>query len=273
MRQHRFDWVIDLQSLARSGAFAWLANGKLLVGLDDGREGARGFYDIVVPRASYLTHAVDWYLAVLKALDVPTSHPFIWLPPRAADATTLRQKWRPGAAEWIIVVPGARWQNKRWPAEYFAVVVQQLARENDQRRFAILGSKDDRLLGETIATAAPQQCLNLAGQTTLGEMIEWLRLGAVVLTNDTGPMHIAAALRKPVVALFGPTEPRRTGPYGQVAQALQTRLECVPCMKGECNYSQPLECLRAIRPEMVLPRLRTALAMSRASSGEEWRWD
>jgi ADP-heptose:LPS heptosyltransferase len=76
-----------------------------------------------------------------------------------------------------------------------------------------------------------------------------------MITNDTGPMHIAAALRKPVVALFGPTEPRRTGPYGQLEQALQHRLPCVPCMKDSCSYAKPLECLRAITPDAVMQRV------------------
>ena len=71
MRRRRYHWVIDLQSLARSGAFAWMANGGLLVGLDDPREGARGFYDVIVRRPSFHTHAVDWYLGTLRALEVP----------------------------------------------------------------------------------------------------------------------------------------------------------------------------------------------------------
>src|SRR6185503_1984026 len=71
MRDQEFDWVIDLQGLARSGAFAWLANGKLTVGMDEPREGARGFYDLIVPRISFYTHAVDWYLEVLPVLGLP----------------------------------------------------------------------------------------------------------------------------------------------------------------------------------------------------------
>ena len=71
LRAQNFDLVIDLQCLARSGAFAWLAHGKFLVGLDEVREGARGFYDIAVPRKSFHTHAVDWYLSVLPPLGVP----------------------------------------------------------------------------------------------------------------------------------------------------------------------------------------------------------
>ena len=92
LRAQNFDWVIDLQGLARSGAFAWLANGKLLVGLDDPREGARGFYDVIVPRASFYTHAVDWYLAVLPRLGVPTHWDFDWLPERPAVAESVDRK-------------------------------------------------------------------------------------------------------------------------------------------------------------------------------------
>ena len=92
IRTHRFDWVIDLQSLMRSGAVAWLANGTFTVGLDDAREGARGFYDVNIPRRSYATHAVDWYLDVLPALNVPVHRNFIWLPERAAAAQAVRDK-------------------------------------------------------------------------------------------------------------------------------------------------------------------------------------
>ena len=76
LRAQNFDLVIDLQCLARSGAFAWLARGKFLVGLDEVREGARGFYDLAVPRKSFHTHAVDWYLSVLPALGVPVHKNF-----------------------------------------------------------------------------------------------------------------------------------------------------------------------------------------------------
>jgi ADP-heptose:LPS heptosyltransferase len=92
LRRMRFDWVIDLQGLARSGGIAWLANGALTVGLDDAREGARGFYDVAVPRGDYHTHAVDWYLAVLTALGVPVEGDYEWLPERPAVAEAVREK-------------------------------------------------------------------------------------------------------------------------------------------------------------------------------------
>lgn len=253
VRRQQFDWIIDLQCLARSGAFAWLARGKLMVGLDEPREGARGFYDLVARRPSFHTHAVDWYLRVLPLLKVPAHNSFEWMPRRPEVASKIQQKW-PAAADsqWLILQPGARWINKRWPVEAFAAVARQTLDVHPELRLAVLGGVEDRALGAAIARAAPERCLDLTGALTLTEMVEWIRLSRLVVTNDTGPMHVAAALGKPVVALFGPTEPRRTGPYGQMGNVLQLELPCVPCLKSHCRYSKPLECLRALSPDVVL---------------------
>ncbi len=269
VREWHFDWVIDLQSLARSSIVAWLANGGLTIGLDDPREGASALYDIAVRRPSFHTHAVDWYLAVLTTLGVPIQRPFQWLPERPLPAAAIRSRWPHTAHPWIALQPGARWDNKRWPATFFAEVVQELAPRLPDSRFAILGGTADRPLASEIAAAAPDRCLDLSGQTSLPEMVEWLRRADLLITNDTGPMHIAAALGKPVVALFGPTEPRRTGPYGQVHHALQNRhLPCVPCLERTCRHTVPLECLRSLSPhtvaEAVLQRFATCPKPSHA---------
>ncbi len=281
MREQNFDWVIDLQCLARSGAFAWLANGKFLIGLDEIREGARGFYDVAVRRASFHTHAVDWYLAVLPRLGVPIHKNFQWLPERPAVAAEVKRKWPaepsvgvqasacPDGARWIVLQPGARWANKRWPAENFAELVRLLATDFPDRRFAILGGVEDQPLGEKISRAAPARCLNLCGETSLPEMVEWLRLCELMVTNDTGPMHAAAALGKPLVALFGPTEPRRTGPYGHLENVLRLDLPCSPCLKSHCVYEKPNECLKAMTPAMVFGRVQKLLQSSPVKSVSE----
>ena len=270
MREQHFDLVIDLQCLARSGAFAWLANGKFLVGLDEIREGARGFYDVAVRRASFHTHAADWYLAVLPQLGVPVHKNFIWLPERPQIAAEVKRKWpsafvsNPQSAirnpQLIALQPGARWPNKRWPAEKYAELVRLTADHFPAARFAILGDAGDRPLGEIISRAAPERCLNLCGATSLPEMIEWLRLCDLMVTNDTGPMHVAAALGKPLVAMFGPTEPRRTGPYGQLENVLHIELPCSPCLKSHCVWKNPGECLNAISPARVLAQVCRILA-------------
>lgn len=259
-RAQNFDLVIDLQCLARSGAFAWLARGKFLAGLDEAREGARAFYDLAVPRASFHTHAIDWYLSVLPWLDVPTQRPFTWLPARPEIAARVRSKWRTDGSRWIAIQPGARWENKRWPAPFFAELVHRLAGQFPAARFAILGSDDDKSLGKIVAGGAPDRCLNLCGATTLPEMVEWIRLCDLMVTNDTGPMHVAAALGRPLVALFGPTEPRRTGPYGQLKNVLRIELPCSPCLKSVCHFEKPNACLQTISPDMVLSKINAVAA-------------
>jgi heptosyltransferase I len=260
LRQQDFDWVIDLQCLMRSGIFAWLANGKLSVGLDEPREGARGFYDLIIQRPSPLTHAVDWYLRVLSALRVPADGDFQWLPPRPAVAESVRRQWPVGGARWIVFQPGARWPNKRWPIASYAELVRLLAPARPGFRFAVLGGEADRPLGEVIAGADPARCLDLTGRLSLPEMVEWIRLSELMVSNDTGPMHVAAALGTPVVALLGPTEPGRTGPYRQLEHVLQLNLPCVPCLKPRCRYVKPFECLRALPPAAVAAVVQKRLA-------------
>ncbi len=262
LRDQHFDLVIDLQCLARSAVFAWLTNGSRLIGLDEVREGARAFYDFAARRKTFHTHAVDWYLAVLPHLGVPVHNHFHWLPVRPTVAAAVLAKWpeaAPGAGPWIALQPGARWDNKRWPVENFTDLVRLLAPAHPRARFAILGDKHDHLLGEIISEAAPERCLNLCGQTSLPEMVEWIRRCDFMITNDTGPMHAAAALGKPLVALFGPTEPRRTGPYGQLENVLRLDLPCSPCFKAHCHFERPEECLRALSPVQVLARVNGRL--------------
>jgi heptosyltransferase-1/heptosyltransferase-2 len=162
----------------------------------------------------------------------------------------------------IALLPGARWENKRWPATHFRQLVRELHARDSNLRFIILGAKADGPLAKEIVSAAPEQCLDLTTRTTLPQTVEVLRTCRVVVTNDTGPMHIAAALRKPVVAMFGPTTPSRTGPYGQIDRALQRHdLPCVPCMKPTCSYPEPIACLRGIAPNIVAEQVRKRLSM------------
>src|SRR5215469_4994616 len=254
MRAQHFDWVIDLQGLLRSAVFGWLARGKFFAGLDNpfegGREGARTLYDKAVHSGP--AHAVDRYLTILPALDVPVHTNFKWLPERPQIAAAVKAKWpQAGTSRWIAIQPGARWPTKCWPAKNFSELVGLLARRFPDIRFAVMGGANDKPLGETISSATPGRVLNLCGQTSFSEMTEWLRLSEMLVTNDTGPMHVAAALGIPIVALFGPTDPRLTGPYGQLENVLRIDLPCAPCFKSYCTWKNPMECLTAITPQKV----------------------
>jgi len=252
LRSERYDWVLDLQSLARSAALAWVVRGKMTVGLEDWREGAPALFDLAVPRASPTTHAVDWYLDVLRALKVPVHWNFEWMPVRPdAAASVAARAGRPDAV-WIALQPGARWENKRWPVDRFAETARRILARDPRCRIAVLGGAADRVLGAAIAGAAGPGVLDLTGRLTLPEMVEWIRHSAVLVTNDTGPMHVAAALGCPVVGIFGPTDPRRTGPHGQTDATLQVPLPCAPCLKPGCRHSEPLACLTRIPVDYVV---------------------
>jgi heptosyltransferase-1 len=264
IRQRRFDWVIDLQGLARSGILAWLANAQLSIGLDNpregAREGARGFYDQITPRSPQGTHAVDRYLSILRPLGVPVHRHFRWLPDRPEIAARIREQAESYPVRWIALVPGARWDNKRWPVEYFVTLTRRLLQSFPDLNLVVIGSAEDRSLASMIAKGDPRRCFDMTGRTSLPEMIEWIRLCRLVITNDTGPMHVAAALGKPTVAIFGPTDPVATGPYRQMDNLIQTRdLSCVPCLKSTCDHVKPLACLHAITPDMVFQAVRKRL--------------
>ncbi len=263
-RAEHFDWVIDLQCLARSAIFAWLSNGGLTIGLDEPREMARSFYDLTAGRPSFHTHAVDWYLSVLPLLGIPVRNSFVWLPPKAEIAAAVRRKWPASdQACWIILQPGARWPTKRWPVESFAQLVLELAKARPDIQFAILGGAEDQPLGKQIAAAVPERCLDLTGRLSLPEMVEWIRFARLMITNDTGPMHVAAAIGTPLVALFGPTEPRRTGPYSQPQAVLQMDLPCAPCFRSRCRWPEPQACLKNLAASTVFKAVQSRLLESK----------
>jgi heptosyltransferase-1 len=262
LRSHKFDIVIDLQALARSGAIGWLANGAFTIGLEDWRELAAGFYDVNVRRPSQETHAVDWYLETLKPLGVPIRWDFEWIPENRAVAQEVTNLLGEDSANRVVLQPGARWLNKRWPVEHFAETVKTMARAGADCKFVIVGGKSDAELGQHIAAAAPEHCVNLTGRTNLPQVVEVIRASRLMITNDTGPMHIAAALRKPVVGLFGPTNPARTGPYGQQEHGIQRRdLPCIPCLSDRCRWPEPVACLRGISPGAVAEAASRILAL------------
>jgi lipopolysaccharide heptosyltransferase I len=248
LRRERYDWVIDLQGLARSAWFGWFSRGAVMAGVDSGREGARGLYDVAVPRPSPETHAVDWNLEVARALGVDIDCDFEWLPAPVGTAFKLPD---PGA-NWVAICPGARWPNKRWPTEHFSRLVKELLERDKSLRIVILGSAGDAESNRIISQSAQDSCLDLTGKTSLPEMVECLRSARVVVANDSGPLHVAVALNRPLVALYGPTHAGRTGPYGMPNSLMRTALPCAPCQVPTCANPVERECLRVISPPTVV---------------------
>jgi lipopolysaccharide heptosyltransferase II len=150
----------------------------------------------------------------------------------------------------LALCPGSEtWTAKQWPEEYYARVARHWL--NQDWRVWLFGSGMDAPVCERINTLAGDGCHNLAGRTSPGEVIDLLAMAAFVVTNDSGLMHAAAALQRPMVAIFGSSDPASSPPLSETAKVEWLGLECSPCGKRECPLGH-LKCLREISPERVI---------------------
>jgi lipopolysaccharide heptosyltransferase I len=239
LRRQQFDIVVDLQGLLRSGFIARVTGAPRCIGLSDSREGASWFHNEVVPVSRL--HAVDRYLLAARHLGCPAG-PIEF--PLGLGAGLQREGL-------IAINASARWATKLWGDDRFAELIRQLPRE----RVVLTGSAAD---AERLGKIA-QGCRNVAGQTDLFELAALYRQCAVVISNDSGPMHLAAAVGTPVVAIFGPTDPALTGPYGETKTVLQARIPCVPCFKDYCTNPVKMECMAKVTVADVLAAVRRFL--------------
>jgi heptosyltransferase-2 len=158
-----------------------------------------------------------------------------------------------------VLCPGAEYgPTKRWPATHFAKLAQLLIEENPNNQVILLGSKSDQILAQEI-TAQAQQADNIhnwCGDTSLDEAIALIGMSKAVVSNDSGLMHIAAALKTPQVAIFGSSDPAHTPPLSNKAKVIWLNMPCSPCHKKECPLGHLL-CLKDILPEQVLATLNT----------------
>ncbi len=258
LRKRQFDLVIDLQGLVRSGFLALATGARHRVGFADAREFAAAFYTHRIKCGPRDLHAIDKNLHVARTLGLPVDPPEFPLGIRDAEldearhllASTLGQV--PPA--FIAVIPGARWETKRWLPDRTAALITRLQHEN----FApiiLLGGPDDRTLAAQILKKCPTPPINLVGRTTLPQLAALLSLSSLVICQDSGPMHIAAALKRPLLALFGPTNPDRTGPYSPTARVIALPLDCAPCYRRECPLHHH-HCMKQLNVDLVLKRVR-----------------
>jgi len=154
----------------------------------------------------------------------------------------------------LAMCPGAEFgPSKRWPAKYFAQVANEKIKEGYQ--VWLFGSKNDLPVVSEIMELTQNKAINLAGKTSLDEAIDLLSLAQAVITNDSGLMHIAASLHKPIVALYGSTSTRFTPPLGDKVKVLNLNLECSPCFQRECPLGH-WRCMLDLQPAMALQALK-----------------
>ena len=253
LRRRRYDMVIDFQGLFRSGAASWLSRAPARVGFADGREGSRWFYTRPVACDGTAIHAVDRALDLLRQIGVPADGAArfpLEIPEDSenwARALLRREQIDDGDAV-VVLHPAARWQTKRWPAARFARLAERLA-AGGVKVFLVAG-KEQKSQVDGVARLLRAPAVDLAGRCTLPELAALLKKASLAISNDSGPMHLAAALGTPVIGLFGPTDPRRVGPYGALHAALKKPFDCTGCRRDACVRNQG--CLQAISVDDVL---------------------
>jgi heptosyltransferase I len=245
LRARPFDLAVDVQGLLKSAVWVALARSLRKVGYDKTRELSYLALTERVPPFDPEAHAVWRYLNLAHYLGAPPTLPRFRL---GLDAAVDISGLIPAAIDRPLVVlhPGARWASKLWPPASWATLSQWFHAQGFQ--VAVTGSAADRELVSVITAQCRAPRLNLAGRTSLAQLAAILRQARLAVTTDTGVMHLAAALGTPVAALFGPTAPWRTGPFGDGHQIVRLGLPCSPCFKRQCPDPR---CLYDLSPEMV----------------------
>ncbi|MCA1905368.1 MAG: lipopolysaccharide heptosyltransferase I [Desulfarculus sp.] len=250
LRSVRYDVVLELQGLIKSAIFARLVRGDRKIGFRGGKEPLAALaLNEPLPAYDPERHALERYLDILEPLGVlRPARPEFGLQPTEGQLAQARELLGPWGRERPLVVlhPVAKWESKLWPLAHWVDLARRLREMGLD--LALSGAPADRAITGAIAQEAGGGVLDLAGRTGLKDLVAVLSLARLVVCTDTGVMHLAAALDRPVVALFGPTSPGRTGPWGAGHAVLRLGLSCSPCFKRQCPEPR---CLSELTPAMA----------------------
>jgi heptosyltransferase I len=255
LRQRPYDLVIDLQGLLKSAFWTSLARSPRKIGFDRTREYSYLALTERLPPYDPDEHAVRRYLRVAQHLGAAGEPVRFRLALPVGAGKDLEYLWTEKTGPLIIMHPGTRWATKHWPPESFASLADALTRER-QARVVFTGSPADRPLIARIRSRMQTPAEDLSGRTDLKALARLFYQADVAVTTDTGPMHLAAAVGTPVVAVFGPTAPWRTGPFGRQHRVLRTALPCSPCFQRRCPTP---DCLTDLGVADVLSAVREIL--------------
>ncbi len=232
LRKEKYDLAIDFQGLLRSAICARISRAKLIVGIASPREKAA---KLCYHRSVRIdaTHAIDRQVELVGKIFGEESFPAdIPMPTISAALPGILPNQR-----LVTLLPGARWPSKRFPTELFAAICEELHRDFPLYNFVISGGKGDAALAQELIEQLPNgfPLINLVGKTSLPQLFALLARSDAVLSNDSGPLHIAAFLRRPCFAFYGSTDPDRTGPWYPEARVYRNdKLACLGCRRREC---------------------------------------
>jgi heptosyltransferase I len=249
LRRTRYDVVIDLQGLLKSALLARAAGGVRTVGFPRAhlREPAARLLYTQTRDPGPATHVIHKNLALLAAVGV--SDPRVRFPiniPRTPPVQAVNARF--AGRRFALINPGAAWPNKRWPPERFGAVAAALHRDHALSSVVLWGPGEEGLAADVVA--ASSGAAGMSPPTTIADIVGLARSARLMVSGDTGPLHIAAAVGTPIVALFGPTYPERNGPWAQEDVTLSQVRQCACHYERECRRAN--RCIDDIRVEDVV---------------------
>ena len=261
LRNRQYDLVIDFQNLLKSSVFIALTRAKKKAGYGVGMAHSEYSYIVLnhrIPAVNMDVHAVYRELILIERLGIPVKKIEFGLPVSDSDRREISNYlYRYGALnqkQFIAINPMAKWNTKLWDLTQFSRVADQCIEWGYQVIFT--GSSEDAEGVTEIQKKMKFDAMNLCGKTSLKSLAALYERSKILITTDTGPMHIAASLGKPVVAIFGPTAPWRTGPFGSQHAVVRVDLPCSPCFKKQCDSH---DCMKQINVDMVLDAVKKKL--------------
>ena len=279
LHKRQFDLAIDLQGLARSALMTVATGAPIRVGLENSRDASFMAHNLVLGRtgADVPAHARYWRLAETLG-DAPTSSQ-ARVPISAAAEQRVDRLLPRLSGPTLALHPGAAWFTKRWPVGRFAVVAARAVREFGAS-IVVLGGRDEKTLTANLAADLKAvvpgvDVRDLAGRTSVGELAAVLKRVDLLLTNDSGPMHLAAALKTPLVGLFSATDPVLSGPAASADpndprhELISTSSHCRACYRRRCPLpaNRRDACLRDLPVDHVWQALRRCVRQNQLFSG------
>lgn len=255
LRQRRYDLVIDFHGLFKSSIIVFLSRGKRKLGYNSLQELSGLFLNEKITE-DLNKHAVERYLDFPRYLGAKINSARFILPLNKKAETRsqiLLDKYNLEDKKFIAINPVAYWETKLWSNEKFAHLAD-LINDKLQMKVVFTGSEKEPI--EKITSLMTTESINLGGATTLLDLAYLYKKAQIVITTDSGPMHLAAAVETPVIALFGPTDPARTGPYGAGHTIIRTELSCSPCFLKKCSTKK---CMENISPQQVFAAVKKKL--------------
>jgi 3-deoxy-D-manno-octulosonic-acid transferase len=229
---------------------------KERIGMKGARELNPWFMTKTMPRPDS-QHLIFRYLSVLKGLGIETDSfqmdLFLSAEAKAFAVNFLQHSSTQTKLPLLAVVPGTTWEGKNWPPEYFAQVISSL---RGKYQAVLCGGPGDRLLADEIISKTNIPVADAVGKTSLLELAAIIERSSLVLTGDTGPLHMAVALNIPTVSVFGASDPEVYGPLAGPHIVLKTEAACAPCNKRKCPRGH-ITCMPSLTPQMVIDAINS----------------